>query len=212
MKGRLTIPCLAASLTLMACAPTLQSMTRNAGEGRAPYLVEILDEPNDRATSQVSVSVVTVSTLGPMTKRPNADALAEMRAIAAAAGANFLLIERVDTRWRRAFYGSGLRLSASEETPLTTCQTNTYADTLRTVSKRAGRCLSALSASRKGLSGLVEFTFEVDTFGRVKRALPGRGSTRDSQMQRCLLKPIMRADFGPHDRFRCEGAIRMELQ
>ena len=176
------------ALTHVSYEPTTTS-------GRSAFLVQVVDRVPSRPTRIVSYSVLTVDSEGAMPLRPSAQALASMRAMAASRGANFLLVERVDLPWRRAFFGTGLALVRGKSKPVARCRAPGTAARVSRVFGEIRACLAELKNARPALQARASFEVIVGALGRVKRALPQPGSSRDGAVQRCLLGPIFRAPY-----------------
>jgi hypothetical protein len=198
--------------TLCACGATLQSVSYGGGEPRQPFLVQIVEDRPKRATETVSLTVAELDPAGTMTDRPGVGVRGFMLKAAARAGAHFLLLERLDTRWRRAFYATGLRLKEGATNTVPECTHIAYEPAAQAVLVQAGNCLRDLKRQRPSLVGVLGYTITVDAFGRAKRALPAEDSSRDTQMQKCLLRPVFKADFGQPGTYGCNAELRLELQ
>jgi len=135
-----------------------------------------------------------------------------MRAFAAERQAEMLVFERVDGPFKRGYYGMGLqRVTDGGPESVKAC---VHEAALRGVSRArtlARRCLTRLKKRRRGIKGEATVIFEVDAFGGVHYAAPAPGSTRDTEVQACLLKAVHDAEYGPPDAFFCRLELGMTL-
>ena len=205
-----------AAAALGSCGPGVSSAVRGSAplDPTEPFLVQVLDEPPARAAETVSLSAVVMKPGKPLPEAPDPGEVEAMRRVAADRGANALLIERLDTHWRRAFYGVGLRyLPDGKAAPeLGTCTQPEAAEGLARAERRALRCLAELRKERPALTGRAALVFEVDALGGVRREAAPPEASRDTLVQGCVLEAVLREDFGAPRGFGCRLAIGLDLQ
>ena len=180
------------------------------GASRPAYLVEMRDKMPAVPTRIVSVSFLDVAHDRLALGGPSESDRLRMRENAAERQAEMLVFERVDGPYKRGYYGLGLQRVADGE-PVKVCA---HEAAMRGVSRArtlARRCLTRLKKRRRGIKGEVTVIFEVDAFGGVHYAAPAPGSTRDTEVQACLLKAVHDADYGPPDAFFCRLELGMTL-
>ena len=190
----------------------MTSVSFEAAEPRSDFLVDVRQTPPDRPTKRVSLSALSLNRVGTMTSLPGDDELAAMRAHAAAYGANYLLVERLDTPWRRVFYGTGLKLSSDGTGVATECLHAGFKAVVEDVVQSAGQCLAEMQRARRSLRASVSATLEIDSFGGLMRIRHDEGSSRDSLVRRCLVQPAVKADYGSHGNYSCTTKVKLELQ
>ena len=202
------------SLVWLGCGGGVQSVSlvKGSSELREDFLVKVVDAAPPGSVP-VSLSELSLRPRGPMAKNPRASEVKAMRRFAAAHGATTLVIEAVDTPWRRAFYGEGVRPARADEEPpvIGTCVHEEALAERRYVGRRIGRCLKELRRGRRALKGQVKVLFEVDTFGKVRRAAVAPGSSRDGAVRRCGLEAVYRAEFGEHSAKGCRLEVEATL-
>ncbi len=165
----------------------------------------------------MSVSVVEASREGDLPATLPDDELDTMRAEAGRRGAETLLLERIDTRHRKAFYGLGLlrdREAADESRrgltpPL--CSHARISSATGTARKRAERCLADLKGARPSLQGTVIVSFLVDPFGDVYQAGPMPASSKDSQALACGYEAVHAVSWGQHPELLCRATVEASL-
>ena len=139
--------------------------------------------------------------------------LEAMRGHAAQRGAQSLLVERVETPWRKAFYGIGLVRHAEAE-PLHVvppCRGAAFESHLDAVSTRVGRCLRDLKKARPALRGEAAVRMLVDGDGGVYSAGVSPGSSRDGAVRSCLLSETWKGRFGPSSDLLCGAEFAADL-
>ena len=181
-------------------------------EKRPAFLVEVTSSPPDRPTRTVSLSVVPADPRGAMPDLPEPGQVASMRSEAAHHGANFLLIERLDTRWRRVFYGVGLKLDPNGDTAPHGCGMEEAAPALGKVKKKAKQCIASLRTSRPRLRATINATLHIDPFGRLKAIQHADDSSRDSMVRNCMTKPAARMSFGAHRGYSCTIPLTLTVE
>ena len=192
---------------------------RTAVRGEPPaapgsvFLVQLLDARLQRPAMTVSVSVVEMKRTAPLPEAPDAAWVAEMRRAAASRGADALVVERLDERWRRAFYGVGLRyLRADEVVPdVPACDHPRYHLGVAQAREAADRCIGELKRARPALKGVAAIVFEVDAFGDIRRAAAAPGASRDTQVRACLVEAVVGERYGEPAGFRCRAGLSLEL-
>ena len=201
------------ALALTGCGAGLQSATFGAAAPKPndPYLVAVVDAEPKGAFEVVTLSVAERRLQKALPARLDDDAVLEMRKAAAARGATVLLVERLDTPWRKAFYGQGMRPAKVPRKPLPACTHETALAEARDVANTVQRCLAGEKRKRPALKGGMTILFEVDPFGRERRALPSPDSSRDSLVRRCGLKAVQRAEFGTHAGVGCRLNVSATL-
>jgi hypothetical protein len=202
--------------SLAACAPSLQT-TPLVGPPvtKAPAVVEVLEAPPERATAVVGLGVAELDTEGPRPQSPSAELVASFRGAAAERGADVVVIELMETRWRRAYYSTMLRYLAPGESSSDGPRACDHPDTvaaLEAARQEAAACLGKAKKDRPGLFGKVTIRFEVDAFGGIRRAAPTPDSTRDTQVQMCILEPLFTGKtYGPAKPFSCRSEVTVEV-
>lgn len=169
------------------------------------FLVELTDAMPAEPISIQSLSVLDVNVQDPFPEVPEEGTVERMRRAAAGQGAQVLVIERVVTPTRHAYYGFGLRREAGGVSPraIEECSHGAVAKAMEAARREASACLAALREARPGASGVVKLIFQVDAFGEVYRVAPAPDSSRDSEAQRCALDAVSARDFGDHEDFLC---------
>lgn len=169
------------------------------------FLVELVDAMPAEPISIQSLSVLDVNVQDPFPEAPEEGTVERMRRAAAGQGAQVLVIERVVTPTRHAYYGFGLRREAGGISPraIVECSHGAVAKALETAQKEASACLAAMRDVRPGASGVVKLIFQVDAFGEVYRVAAAPDSSRDSEAQQCALNAVSARDFGDHEDFLC---------
>ena len=192
---------------------------RSAGLPGTPvevFLVEVTDIAPDGPVRLVSVSTLDVIYEGqPLPPRPGEGDVAEMRRAAARHGAELLVFERVDNRYRHAYYGFGYvrdrSAGAAREAPVPCAHPDGLA-ARAAAAKRAASCLGTLKSKRAALAGRLGMVFQVDAHGDVYRAAATPASSRDTQVQQCGMKAIFSGSgYGAHGQMLCTLEIAATL-
>ena len=194
------------------CGGGVRSLSYSPIDVRPDFLVEVKTAPPAKSTKVVNLSVVAIDPGGPMASIPVEGIVSAMRKAAAERGAHFLLVEKLDSRWRRVYHGTGLKLSPANEAEITRCEHTEAQEALADVVKAAGRCLQGLSRSRPSLRARLQAKLIVDGFGGLKSVQHQPGSSLDAMVRRCLLKPAARATYGLSGRYFCELSVDVELK
>ena len=205
--------CVALLLAMQgACGGGVKSLSYDALDDRPAFLVEVKLETPALPTVPVSQSVVAVDPGAPLPAMPANSLLDPMREEAAKRGANFLLVERFDTRWRRVYYGTGLKLSERPKGPVKACKQADAVEIRDRVVAKAGRCLQELSRTRPSLRARIDATLLIDAFGGLKKIVHRSGSSVDGQVRGCLLKPAAKASYGRSGGYTCELSVQLEMK
>jgi hypothetical protein len=171
-----------------------------------PAVVRVADAWPEGPVRRVSLAVVAQDPVEPLPPSPPEDRVDEMRDHAARQGAEVLVVEPVDLRWRKAFYGWGV-VSSAEEVPVPECAHEEAVEELADVRRDAERCLAQVRARRPDVQGRVEVLFQVDAFGDVYAAAATPESSRDTELQQCVLEPVVRGSFGDHGELLCRMSL-----
>lgn len=178
-----------------------------------PYLVQVVDQMPDERCVRVSLSALEVATGEKMPPMISEEGLEEMRRHAASRGAQWLWVERVETRWRRAFYGSGLMRQSDapglHEVP--SCSGTEFDEVFALVQRQVARCLRDLKKRRTGLRGEAAIRMLIDGGGRVYGAGISPDSSRDGEVRRCFLAEAWRARYGPMPTLMCAAGFSAAL-
>jgi len=217
----------AALLTAGGCGPSVRTagLADLGGPGAraaAPppteaFLVQVMEHPPTRPARRVSVSVATLSRAVPAPPAPDAATREAMRAQAGARGAQVLVLSRLDTPWRKAFYGVGYRYlpvgagPGDESAPPPPCDGPAAVVAVNEARAEALACMREAQRARPALAGRVEIVFDVDPFGDVMRGAATPASSRDGVLQRCALRAVFQQDYGRPRAPVCRGALRVEL-
>lgn len=206
--------CALAAATLVLSSSCAGVRTAHRGNEppshQPPYLVQVVDAAPAEPTKTVSLSTYMLDPAAPPPDLPAPDVLAAMQVAAAARGAEMLYIERVDSPWRRTFYGVGLK-RAEADTPVPTCAGEGVGHIIERLERHATRCLEDLRRSRGALRAHVIVRFQVDAFGDVYRAAATPESTRDTAAQRCVLEPVWRQTYMQPEAFFCALEVEARL-
>jgi len=196
----------------MGCGAAVENISYDPLEPRSDFLVEVKTEAPQRSVQTVSQSIALADPSGSMPQMPSADTVTAMRKAAAARGANYLLIERLDTRWRRAYFGTGLKLSATSAGEAPACSHGGAIEAKADVVKATGRCLQALKTSRTSLRAKVLAKLNIDASGGLKSIDHEDNSSKDALVRQCLMKAGAKQSYGVSGAYVCSITIDMELQ
>lgn len=210
-----------------ACGPSVRTAgLADVTGARAPaateaFLVQVMERPPARPARRVSISVATLSRAVPAPPAPDAHTREAMRAQAGARGAQVLVLSRLDTPWRKAFYGVGYRYlppgaqadadDDDERAAPPPCGQPDAVEAINDARAEALRCMGEARRARPALEGRVEILFDVDAFGDVMRAAATPASSRDGALQRCALRAVFHQDYGRASAVVCRAALRVEL-
>ncbi len=177
------------------------------------FLVEVTDALPKPPVALVSVSVVGSGRDGTLPTSLSDNQTASMREAAATYGAEMLVVERVDTRWRRAFYGFGVRHTDSRGVAFgdVDCAHAGLSGALTEARRRAQRCLERARAARPALRGTLRVIALVDAFGDVYRAAVTPDSSRDGAMHACGLSAAYGTHFSAHETLLCRISFEVTL-
>ncbi|MCB9786563.1 MAG: hypothetical protein H6744_07695 [Deltaproteobacteria bacterium] len=202
----------ALSLALLCACGGVKTATRADGAAAPvqPFLVQVVDALPDEPLSIQSLSVLEVNVQDPFSEELDEANVERMRQAAAGQGAELLVLERVETPTRHAWYGFGVRREPGGVSPraVDTCVHGAAAHALAAARSDAERCLRTLREERPAASGLVHALFQVDAFGAVYRVAATPESSRDSAARQCVLEAVAARDFGDHEDFLC----RLDLE
>jgi hypothetical protein len=212
-KTPMCVTGLLAGLTLASAAcGNVRTATRQDTPlgGRDATLVEVRTTGVEGGYRVVSFSSWDVELNETLPAEAPEDVVLSMRAAAATHGAEMLLIERWEDPWRKAFYGLGaVKADAAPTVPA--CTHAGFEGVFEGVKKQARTCADALKRERPAIRGTIEVVFEVDPWGRALRAAPTPASSRDSQLQACVVGPIHDAEWGTPESFTCKGTVSVDL-
>lgn len=162
-------------------------------EPEPSYLVQVLTQAPDEAY----LLVITRVELDPLDQRPVAEAIGEdrlegMRVTAARHGAERLLLDDTRVGGKRRAYGLGLSTTLTSHLTLSPpeCEGIGLTEAKARAARRASICLKELAARRTALSAEVHVRFRVDPFGALMRAAALPSSSRDSQVQDCVIEAL----------------------
>lgn len=196
------------ALLLLGCGSSLSTAGAPvpAGEETDLALVQVTMTAPTRPARHVSVSRIDLPVYD-AARRPDEGETQAMREAAAMRGADALVIEVLDTRWRKAIYGLGMAYDKVEgpagDAALSACTHASALAAAKAATEGVQKCLDALAATRKSLKGEVTILFIVDPFGGVRRAAASPSSSRDTQVQACALEAVLETDFGPSEGLGC---------
>ncbi|MEC9071988.1 MAG: hypothetical protein VX938_06395, partial [Myxococcota bacterium] len=178
-----------------------------------PYLVQLVDAPPGEASVRVSLSIRQYSPSEPMAESLSEEELAGMRAYAAERGAESLLVERVETPWRKAFYGTGFapQVGAAALHAVPSCEGAAFQAQMEAVGRRVGRCLRDLKKARPALIGEATVRMMIDGAGGVYSAGVSPDSSRDGEVRNCFLKEAWRGGYGASATLLCGAEFSGKL-
>lgn len=203
---------LALALGLSACGgvhhASRPDMTPAAKD---PSLVEVRTTGFDGPTRVVSYSTWDVDPNDELPATAPADVVADMREQAASFGAEMLLLERVEDAWRKVWLGLGVVKDEAGKKDVAPCVHAGFDAALADAKARSIRCAKGILYERAAIRGNVEVLFEVDPEGRVLRAAPTPSSSRDSELQQCVVGAVHTTTFGRPLGFTCQGRVSVEI-
>ena len=176
------------------------------------YLVQVLTQPPEEAYLLVIGRVA----LDPLDKRPLEEALGEdrltaLRSMAAARGAERLLLEESWVRGKRWAYGLGISTSLSSHLSLKPprCEGLGVTEAKARVARKSSLCLKELALRRKTLRATAHVRFRVDPFGDLMMAAALPESSRDSQVQACVLEALEDVTYPRPPSLVCEDTVQI---
>jgi len=208
----LSVTVLALSLSAGACGGVRHS-TRDglSREARAVELVEVARAGVEAGSRIVSFSMWDVDLVDDLPVDPPDDVVADMREEAASKGAERLLVERYESDYRKAFYGVGVVPDVAAPKVAPACTHPGFDVHLQEARDAVLACADAVRKSRPGVQGKVVVAFEIDPEGGVLRAVPTPDSSRDSELQACVLEAVHKTPMGVPLEFVCQGRLSVEV-
>jgi len=178
---------------------------------RDPTFVEVRTTGFDGPHEVVSYSTWDVDLTDALPAQLPAGVLSEMRDEAARQGAEMLLLDRIDDAYRKVWLGLGAKRSAKgASNAVPDCTQPGFAEALADAKARGERCVKRLLYERKALSGKVDVLFEVDPNGRVLSAAATPDSSRDGELQQCVVGAVHATAFGEPATFTCRGRVDVD--
>jgi hypothetical protein len=178
-------------------------------------LVEVRTTGLDGAWRVINFASWDVALNEPLPTEAPEDVIISMREAASSHGARVLFVERWEDTYRQAFFGYGVEPveGASFEglAPVPPCAHASFKAALSEVSASARACVRDVRGRRPGLRGVVDALFEVDPFGGTLRAAASPDSSRDSELQACVIARIYATGWGAPEALTCRGAVRVDL-
>lgn len=174
-------------------------------------LVEVRTTGFDGPTRVVSYSIWDIDPNDELPAQAPADVVAEMREHAAGFGAEMLLLDRIEDAWRKAWLGIGVVKDEAGKREVAPCVHAGFEAALADAKVRAGRCAKGILYERAALRGAIEVLFEVDPEGNVLRAAPTPDSSRDSELQQCVIGAVHTTTFGRPLGFTCQGRVAVAI-
>jgi hypothetical protein len=207
-----TLASIAPIIMATACGNVVHSTRPGAaGEPRDPTLVEVRTTGYDDPFHVVSHSTWDVDPNGALPETLPEDVMVEMRAEAARRGAEMLLLERLDSEWRKVWLGRGAVKSDTGDGPIEACFHYGFAAHVAEAHERAVSNVKRLLYDRPDVRGQVEVMFEVDATGRAIGAAATPWSSRDGDLQRCVLEAVYATRFGTPEKFGCQWQISVNV-
>lgn len=195
-----------------ACS-SVRSSTRDGSSGlsRDAALVKVVTEGAEGPWHAVSFSAWDVDLVDDLPAKAPEDVINDMREEAADNGAEMLIVERYEDAYRKAFYGWGAVADqlAPKDPPV--CGHPGFSASLEKAKEKARSCAAILRQKRPALMGSVDVVFEVDPEGNVLRAAPTPNSSRDSELQACVLEAVHESGWGIPLQFSCQARIAVDI-
>ena len=176
-----------------------------------PTFVEVRTTGLDTPYTIVSWSSWDVALTDPLPAEAPTDVVGDMRDRAAKHGAEKLLLDRVENTWRKVWIGLGV-VRADTVAEVSECAQAGYAAAQADAVSRAQTCVKRLLFERPQLAGKVDVLFEVDPHGRILRAAPTPDSSRDGQLQACVLGAVHATTFGAPPSWTCKGRVTITTE
>lgn len=205
-------------LSALGCGGVTTAGVRPDGvKANDSFLVQVVDGMPEHPVRLVSVAVVEADREGNLPEALPDDEIERMRTEAGQRGAEYLYVERISHRHRKAFYGLGLLPDRAAADParrgLTpgVCTHPRVASEMSSAQKRATACLASLKKARPALQGKVIVSFLVDPFGTVYQAGPMPESSKDSQAVACGVAAVNAVDWGEHGDLLCRATVQASL-
>lgn len=180
-------------------------------EARAVELVEVSDAGPSEGQRIVSFSIWDVDLVDDLPAEAPADVVGDMREEAAAKGAEKLLLERYQSDYRKAFYGVGVVADPTAPKAAPVCGHPGFDVAINEARAQVRSCGDALRKRRPELRGTVVVAFEIDPHGGVLRAVPTPDSSRDSELQACVLEAVHTTPMGMPLDFTCQARLSVEV-
>lgn len=212
MMSRAVFLALALTSTTAACS-SVHHATRagKSGDPRDATLVKVVTEGYDGPVRYVSFSAWDVELGEDLPEKAPPEVLDDMRGEAADNGAELLIVERYEDDYRQAFYGWGAIPDELAPKNVPVCGHPGFDISLDRAKESARACVTALRARRPQLQGTVEVVFQIDGDGQVLRAAPTAASSRDSELQGCVLEALHQSGFGIPLELTCQARIGVDL-
>lgn len=203
--------CLALALT--ACGGVRHATRGGGASAKDVTLVEVRSTGFESPYQIVSFSTWDVDPNDELPATAPTDVIADMRAEAARRGAEMLLLERAEDAWRKVWLGLGIVRSQGESAggPVPACTQAGFEAAVHDAKARAVTCAKRVLYERPAVRGAIEVLFEVDPHGEVLRAAATPASSRDTELQQCVLGAVHAAAFGEPAGFTCRGAVAVEI-
>lgn len=176
-----------------------------------PSLVEVRTTGFDGPTRIVSYSIWDVDPSDELPVTAPAQVVSDMREQAAQFGAEMLLLERVEDAWRKAWLGLGVVKDEAGKRVVEPCVHKGFEAAAADAKVRATRCAAGILYERAAIRGSVDVLFEVDPEGNVLRAAPTPDSSRDSELQQCVVGAVHTTAFGRPLGFTCQGHVAVAI-
>lgn len=203
----------ALSLSLLVACGGVRHASRDglSREARAVELVEVTSAGPSEGHRIVSFSIWDVDLVDDLPADPPKDVVADMREEAASKGAEQLLLERYESDYRKAFYGVGIVHDPTAPKVAPVCGHPAFELHLEEARGKVRACADALRKRRPELRGKVVVAFEIDYEGGVLRAVPTPDSSRDSELQACVLEAVHDTPMGVPLEFTCQARLSVEV-
>ncbi len=212
----LVVAALARAPLAAACSGVrLATRASTALPARDVTLVEVRTTGLEGAWRVVNFASFDVALNEPLPGEAPEDVVVSMREAASSHGARVLFIDRWEDPFRQAFYGYGVvpvdGAAFEGLEPAAPCAHAAFKAALAEVTTAARACVRDVRARRPGLRGVVDALFEVDPFGGTLRAAASPDSSRDTELQGCVIARIYATDWGSPHAFTCRGSMRVDL-
>jgi hypothetical protein len=211
------------ALALSACGGVRHATRGGGAAAKDETLVEVRTTGFESPYQIVSFSTWDVDPNEALPATAPAGVVADMRAEAARHGAEMLLLERAEDAWRKVWLGLGIvRAQASTSTggpggdsagpsAVPVCTQAGFEAALKDARARAITCAKRVLYERPAVRGSIEVLFEVDPHGDVLRAAATPASSRDTELQQCVLGAVHASAFGEPVGFTCRGSVAVQV-